>query len=260
MSIELAEERGAYPDGSRAHRGSRPARSRSATPHEPASRPRARSASSPAPRAASSRCFSLAHYRTMGDGTVLPEVAENFQQVARERGFWSAELMEELAERRSIRGRPDIPEDVQRLFVTATTSAGSGTCACRPRSRSTPTSPCRRRSTSRTTATVEDIRAAYMLALRDRLQGHHRSTATARATCRCSRTRAKRSHEAAAGRQLPPSSAPRRRRLPDERPLDHPQVPRRRAGGLPHGRPLRRRHAGRDLRQHLEGGLDRRPA
>ena len=52
-----------------------------------------------------------------------------------------------------------------------------------------------------------------------------------------------------AGRAVPPPSAGRAA-------LGHAQVPRRRAGGLHHRRPVRRRRAGRDLRQHLEGGLD----
>ena len=50
----------------------------------------------------------------MGDGTVLPEIADEFQNVAREREFWSADLMEELASGATIQGRPDIPEEVQR--------------------------------------------------------------------------------------------------------------------------------------------------
>ena len=52
------------------------------------------------------------------------------------------------------------------------------------------------------------------------------------------------------------STAPRRRKLPDERAGDHPQVRHRRPRGLHHRRPLRGRHAGRDLPGHGQGRLD----
>ena len=53
-----------------------------------------------------------------------------------------------------------------------------------------------------------------------------------------------------------PSTGPRRRKLPDERARDHAQVRHRRPRGLHHRRPLRGRHAGRDLPGHGEGRLD----
>jgi ribonucleoside-diphosphate reductase alpha chain len=63
--------------------------------------------------------FSLAHYRRMGDGTVLPEVNEAFQVLAHERGFWSQELMEDLAHGDRLGERDDVPEDVRDWFATA---------------------------------------------------------------------------------------------------------------------------------------------
>lgn len=63
--------------------------------------------------------FSLAHYRRMGDGTVLPEVSEAFQAVARERGFWSEELMEDLAHGTPLADFPEVPGDVHARFATA---------------------------------------------------------------------------------------------------------------------------------------------
>ncbi|MDA0301195.1 MAG: adenosylcobalamin-dependent ribonucleoside-diphosphate reductase [Chloroflexi bacterium] len=63
--------------------------------------------------------FSLAHYRRMGDGTLLPEVSEAFQRVAHERGFASDELFEDLAHGDRLADREDVPEDVRRIFATA---------------------------------------------------------------------------------------------------------------------------------------------
>jgi len=63
--------------------------------------------------------FSLTHYRRMGDGTVLPEANEAFQQVARDRGFWSEELMDDLAHGDRLGDRVEVPEDVRAWFATA---------------------------------------------------------------------------------------------------------------------------------------------
>jgi ribonucleoside-diphosphate reductase alpha chain len=49
---------------------------------------------------------------------VMVEVNPLFEEIARERGFYSAELMEEIAITGSLQGA-DVPPDVQRLFVTA---------------------------------------------------------------------------------------------------------------------------------------------
>ena len=63
--------------------------------------------------------FALSYVRTVMDGTKLVEVNPYFEEVARRVGFFSQELMEELAKRGTVRGMPGVPEWVQRLFVTA---------------------------------------------------------------------------------------------------------------------------------------------
>ena len=52
-------------------------------------------------------------------GTELVEVNPVFEKIARERGFCSEELMQKVAEKGTVRGVEEVPEDVQRLFVTA---------------------------------------------------------------------------------------------------------------------------------------------
>ncbi|MEM3594002.1 MAG: adenosylcobalamin-dependent ribonucleoside-diphosphate reductase, partial [Candidatus Jordarchaeaceae archaeon] len=52
-------------------------------------------------------------------GTQLFETNLLFEKIAKERGFYSTELMTEIARRGSIQGIEGIPEDVRRVFVTA---------------------------------------------------------------------------------------------------------------------------------------------
>ena len=63
--------------------------------------------------------FSLAHYRRMGDGTLLPEVSEAFQQAARDGGFASDDLFEDLAHGDRLDLRDDVPGAARALFATA---------------------------------------------------------------------------------------------------------------------------------------------
>lgn len=62
--------------------------------------------------------FALAFVRNIMEGTRLLEINPVFEQVARQRGFFSPELMEQVAQRGTLRGIKGIPEDVRRLFVT----------------------------------------------------------------------------------------------------------------------------------------------
>ncbi len=63
--------------------------------------------------------FSLAFYRNVLNGQKLVEVNEIFAQVAKKRGFYSEELINELAKGRSLETFPEVPEDIKKVFVTA---------------------------------------------------------------------------------------------------------------------------------------------
>ncbi len=63
--------------------------------------------------------FAVSYVRTVMEGTKLIEVHPIFERIARERGFWSQELMERIAESGSLHGFDEVPDDVKRLFVTA---------------------------------------------------------------------------------------------------------------------------------------------
>ncbi len=63
--------------------------------------------------------FALSYFRTVAEGAVLIEEDPVFQRVARERGFYSPALMDEIARTGSIRAMSRLSEDVRRVFVTA---------------------------------------------------------------------------------------------------------------------------------------------
>ncbi|MFP6679433.1 MAG: vitamin B12-dependent ribonucleotide reductase [Dehalococcoidia bacterium] len=61
--------------------------------------------------------FSLAYRKqNILEGQTLYYVDKNFERIARERGFYSEELLEHLSDGGSLQDRYDVPEDVKRLF------------------------------------------------------------------------------------------------------------------------------------------------
>ncbi len=63
--------------------------------------------------------FALSYIRTILEGEHLIEVNPYFEEVAKKEGLYTEELMRELATRGSVQGMKDVPESMQRLFVTA---------------------------------------------------------------------------------------------------------------------------------------------
>jgi ribonucleoside-diphosphate reductase alpha chain len=63
--------------------------------------------------------FAVSYYRTVLDGTRMVEVNPFFRKIAKERGFYSPQLMDQIAREGSIQNIPDIPEEVKSLFVTS---------------------------------------------------------------------------------------------------------------------------------------------
>ncbi len=63
--------------------------------------------------------FAVSYVRRVLEGTELVEVHPYFEEVAERQGFYSPELMRQIAQTGSIRDLKEIPQDVRRLFVTA---------------------------------------------------------------------------------------------------------------------------------------------
>lgn len=61
--------------------------------------------------------FAISFIRKVLDGEELVETHPYFQKVAKERGFYSEDLMKRIAEKGSLEDFNEIPEDVRRVFV-----------------------------------------------------------------------------------------------------------------------------------------------
>ncbi|NLB63849.1 MAG: vitamin B12-dependent ribonucleotide reductase [Fibrobacter sp.] len=61
--------------------------------------------------------FSLAFVRQVLDGQKLVEINPYFEKIAKDRGFYSQELMERIAEEGSIAHIDSIPQDIRDIFV-----------------------------------------------------------------------------------------------------------------------------------------------
>jgi len=63
--------------------------------------------------------FAVTFVRNVMDNDKLVEVNPVFKKYAIQRGFYSEELMEKIAERGTVEGMEEVPEDVQAIFRTA---------------------------------------------------------------------------------------------------------------------------------------------
>ncbi|MFX0162509.1 MAG: vitamin B12-dependent ribonucleotide reductase [Candidatus Hodarchaeota archaeon] len=63
--------------------------------------------------------FSISFVRNVLGGARLVEINPFFEKIAKERGFYSLELMNNIAKKGSIQDMEEIPADIRRLFVTS---------------------------------------------------------------------------------------------------------------------------------------------
>jgi ribonucleoside-diphosphate reductase alpha chain len=63
--------------------------------------------------------FAVAFVRNVMEGTRLLEVQPTFENIAKERGFYSRDLIMKVAKIGSIQKIEKVPDDVRRIFVTA---------------------------------------------------------------------------------------------------------------------------------------------
>ncbi len=63
--------------------------------------------------------FAVSYVRQVMDNDILVEVHPTFEAIAKERGFYSKELMQRIAEQGTLRHLDEVPEDIRSLFVTA---------------------------------------------------------------------------------------------------------------------------------------------
>ncbi len=117
-SIELAQERGAFP----AFQGSI-----YDTPDGPRFRNASRTTIAPTGSLSIiANCssgieplFALSYVRHILEGEEFVEVNPYFEEAAKKGGFYSPELMKQLAEGKRLKEIEEVPEEIKRLFVTA---------------------------------------------------------------------------------------------------------------------------------------------
>ena len=116
---KLAEERGPFPNWSKSiYKDVRPMRNSTVTTIAPTGTISMIAGCS----SGIEPIFALAfqHRVKQPDGErVLTFVNETFEQIAREKGFFSDALMQEVAKRGSLHGIPGLPEDASRVFKTS---------------------------------------------------------------------------------------------------------------------------------------------
>ncbi len=63
--------------------------------------------------------FAVSFVRNVLEGTKMVEVNPYFERMAKEKGFWSRELIEKIADQGTTHDFTEIPEDVKSIFMTA---------------------------------------------------------------------------------------------------------------------------------------------
>lgn len=63
--------------------------------------------------------FAVSFVRNVLEGTKMYEVNPIFEKIAKQRGFWSRELIEKIAEKGSLKEIDEVPEDIKKIFITA---------------------------------------------------------------------------------------------------------------------------------------------
>ncbi len=115
--------------------------------------------------------FALSFVRHVMDNDRLVEVNPYFEAVARREGFYSPELMEELADRGTIRGMDMVPEWVQELFATSHDIAPEWHVRMQAAFQKHTDNAVSKTANFPNKATVEDVRKVYLLAYKEGCKG-----------------------------------------------------------------------------------------
>lgn len=115
--------------------------------------------------------FALAYYRNVLDNTRLAEFNPDFEKIAKERGFYSEELLKKVLEEGSVQHIEEVPEDVKKVFVTAHDIAPEWHIKIQAAFQKYTDNAVSKTINFGESATIEDVREAYMLAYKLGLKG-----------------------------------------------------------------------------------------
>ncbi len=169
-SKELAEERGVFPNFDKSIYKNRPdCRYRNATVTTIA--PTGTLSIIAGCSSGIEPAFALCFVRNVMDNDRLLEVNPYFEKVAKERGFYSKELMEKIVEKGSIQDIEEIPADVKRVFVTAHDIAPEWHVRMQAAFQKYTDNAVSKTVNLPHDATVEDVKKVYDLAYKLKLKG-----------------------------------------------------------------------------------------
>lgn len=115
--------------------------------------------------------FAVSYIRTVMDNNVLVEVNPIFEQIAKERGFYSEDLMKKIAEHGSVHGINEVPADIQDIFVTAHDISPNDHIQMQAAFQQYTDNAVSKTVNFPNTATIEDVENAYMLAYQTGCKG-----------------------------------------------------------------------------------------
>jgi len=115
--------------------------------------------------------FAISFIRNVLGGTRLFETNPLFELVAKERGFYSAKLLEEIAKTGSVQKIDEVPEDVKRIFVTALDIAPEWHVKMQAAFQKYTDNAVSKTVNMPTEATVEDVKRVYGLAWKLKCKG-----------------------------------------------------------------------------------------
>lgn len=115
--------------------------------------------------------FSLAFYRQVLDGETLVEANEVFVKAAKEKGFYSEELLKELARQGTVAHIEGAPEDVKKVFVCAHDITPDWHMKMQAAFQRHTDSSISKTINFPNSATVEDVRKIYELAIELNVKG-----------------------------------------------------------------------------------------
>jgi len=115
--------------------------------------------------------FAMAFVRDVMEGTKLLEVNPIFEKLAREKGFFSSDLIAKISETGSIRDIEEIPSDIRKLFVTALDISPEWHIRIQAAFQKYTDNAVSKTINLPSNSTMEDVKKAYLLAWRLKCKG-----------------------------------------------------------------------------------------
>jgi ribonucleoside-diphosphate reductase alpha chain len=115
--------------------------------------------------------FALSYVRHILEGEEFVEVNPYFEDAAKKGGFYSAELMKQLADGRRLRELEAVPEDIQRIFVTSHDISPEWHVKMQAAFQRFTDSAVSKTVNFPHEATPQDVAKAYLMAHQERLKG-----------------------------------------------------------------------------------------